>query len=151
MAEQLSPPGTEIVSPYMTRRGRYVPKVGDKITLDLPGEKTRAEIKGVVTPDIVLVELLSVPLSRAASVEFKKGDLVQARRSLGDHDIETWQVITERELQQQEARNRLAEEERLREEQAAKDRVAEIRKRDLAAQAAQGKPKRVRRAKGAAA
>ncbi len=152
--EPLAPPGAEVVAPYLTRRNRYQPRVDDKITIDLPGEKIRAEIKGIVTPDIVLVEILGTPVSRAAS-DYEKGMLTQARRAIGDHEIEIWRVISENELRQQEARARLEEDNRRRAEEAERARVAAIRKRDLAAQAAAKAPaaavpaKQVRRRKGA--
>lgn len=140
--EPLSPPGTEIIYPYLNRRNRYKPKIGDKLTVDIPGERIRAEIRGVVNDDIVLVEILSVPVGRSAN-DYPKGMLAQARRDIGDHDIEIWKVISERELQQQEMRNRLEAEERQRVEDAERERVAAVRKRDLAAQAAEKRKRKV--------
>ena len=131
MAETpLSPPGTEVVAPYLTKRNRYKPKVGDKINVEIPGEHIRAEIKGVSSEDVVLVELPKVLVSRSAH-GFLGGGLYPAKRTLGDHDVEVWKAVSEVELQQQEAQARFEAEQRAIAEQTEYDRVAMIRARDL--------------------
>jgi len=131
----LSPPGTEVVAPYLTKRNRYKPEVGKFINVEIPGERLRAEIKGVSSEDVVLVEFPKVLVSRGGH-SFVGGGLYPAKRTLGDHDIEVWKAVSEFELQQQEARARFEQEQREIAAQAERDRIAEIRKRDLAEQAA---------------
>ncbi len=134
MAEHLSPPGTEVVAPYLTKRNRYKPEVGKFINVEIPGERLRAEIKGVSSDDVVLVEFPKVLVARGGH-SFVGGGLYPAKRSLGDHDLEVWKAISEFELQQQEARAKFEHEQHEIAERAERGRIDEIRKRDLAEQA----------------
>ena len=125
----------EPVSPYGTQRRKYKPLVGHQITLDLPGERVRAEITGVANDDAVVCKVLSTPIAKTPH-GVVKDDMVCARRSENSIGMECWSMITEREMQQRDQIARFEEEERAKVADAEKARVAQIHADDLAAQAA---------------
>ena len=124
----------EPVSPYSTQKRRYKPQVGHQITLDLPGERVRAEIKGVVNDDAVVCVVISTPIAKTPH-GVVKDDTVCARRAENSIGMECWSMITEREMQQREQVARFEEDEREKAAKAEKARVAKIHADDLAAQA----------------
>lgn len=76
---------------------RYEPKVGDTITVELPDERARATIEGLVSDTAVTARLLNFPVSR--SHNYKKGDLIACRLRKSNIGINGWHVVPERELQ----------------------------------------------------
>lgn len=126
-------PIQEAVSPYSTQRRRYKPKEGDKITVDLPGERIRAEIKGVVNEDAVVCLVINTPIAKTPH-GFAKGDTICVRRGENSIGLESWVAMTERELEQRAAVARFEETERLKDDEAERARIAGIREADMAAQ-----------------
>lgn len=56
----------------------FVPRVDTYLTIDLPGERTRALVKRVVDTDTVIVELTSQPMSKTH--QYRVRDLIPVRR-----------------------------------------------------------------------
>lgn len=127
------------VVPYALQRGKYKPVVGHVITLTIPdAEVLRATIKGVVNENAIVVEINSTTVAKHHG--YKKGDVVPAKREIGDHGIEIWQVVSDRELEQQERLARFERDQReIAERQAAEEAEAR-RKADIAAAEAAGTP-----------
>ena len=123
----------EPVSPYSTQRGRYKPAVNQEITVDLPGERVRARIKGVVNDDACVCVILSTPIAKTPH-GVAKDDTVCIRRTEGLGGTECWTMITEREMQQREQVARFEEAERAKAVKAEKKRVAKIHNDDITAQ-----------------
>lgn len=72
------------------------PKVGNEITVELTGERTRAEIIKVMSPTTVIAKLLRYTTSRDHGRH--KGDLVACRFEEGALGLSEWRVLKEREL-----------------------------------------------------
>jgi len=123
----------EAVSPYSTQRRRYKPKEGDKITVDLPGEVTRAEITKVISEDAVVCVILGATIAKTPH-GYLKGDMIMVRRGENSIGLECWVVVSDRELQQRKAVAEFEELERAKDRDAEDARIAEIRAKDLAAQ-----------------
>lgn len=73
----------------------YQPQEDTYLIADLPGERVRAMIRRVVTPDAVIVELTSIPLAKSHS--YQRGDYVALRRKatgLG----EIWEAVREQKI-----------------------------------------------------
>lgn len=121
------------VSPYSTQRRRYKPKVGDTITVTLPGEKIRARIDGVASEDAVVCTVLGAPIAKTGH-GVMKDDVINVRRGDDSIGMEAWVMITEREMQQREAAAKFMDEERAKVAAVEDTRIAEIRAADLAAQ-----------------
>lgn len=110
------------VEPFTTQRRRYKPQVGHVITLDLPGERIRAEIQGVVSDDAVVAKIVGTPVAKTPH-GYQRNDTVCCRRGVAEGiGTECWQVISERELQQADAVARFEREERERAEAAERER-----------------------------
>lgn len=126
----------EPVEPYLAKRNRYRPEKGGEITIDLPGERIRAKIEFVASDgNLLSATILNTPVGKAPH-SYRKGDLVDARRGLDSFEIEErWIAVSEREMQQAEARGKLMEQEEEQARQAEADRIEAIRAKDLAAQA----------------
>ncbi len=128
----------EPVSPYPKGR-RYTPQIGHVLTVELPGERIRAEVKGVVSDDACVCVLLTIPTGKTPH-GWQKGDTVCVRRDVNWMGSECWTAISEREMQQREQVVRFEEEEKARLAAAEAERVAKIRAEDLADQAAVAGP-----------
>lgn len=137
----------EPVTPIGTQRRRYKPQVGHQITLDLPGERVRAQIEGVVNDDAVVCKVISTPIAKTPH-GVMKDDTVCARRDVNSIGIECWAMITEREMQQREQVARFEEAEREKAAKAEKARIAKIHNDDIAAQAPAAAPKKKVTARG---
>ena len=124
----------EPVSPYGTQRRRYKPEVGHTITVDLPGERIRAEIMGVSNDDAVVCKVMGTPIAKTPH-GVVKDDMICVRRAENSIGMECWTMITEREMQQREQVARFEEGERAKAVEAEKARVAKLHVDDLAAQA----------------
>ena len=122
---------SEIVSPYTHQKGRYVPEEGHRLTIVLPGERILAEVKRVVDRDIAIVEILGSPVGRISATLYSKGDVVNVKRDIGDHGIEVWRAITDREIEQRSIQNELERQEEERVALKAREVLAEKRERDL--------------------
>src|SRR5258708_1681723 len=77
----------------------FIPAVDSQLTIDLPGERTRATVKRVVDQDRVIVELTTMPMSKSHQYRFK--DTVAVRRTVpadmrAPGSVETWAVVEER-------------------------------------------------------
>lgn len=81
----------------------YVPEIGKDLTVKLPDEVVRAIVIEVVDDDTVMTQLTRAPLS-PRSVDYKKDDIVPVRRVKTDMG-ETWQAVSERQLQAAAARS----------------------------------------------
>ena len=56
----------------------WVPKTGQTMVVELPGERLLVSVAKVVSPDIVIVELTSTPMSKTH--QHKKGEYVPCER-----------------------------------------------------------------------
>lgn len=56
----------------------HMPKPEQSLVVELPGERLLATVAKVVSPDIVIVELTSMPMSK--SHQHKKGEFVPVER-----------------------------------------------------------------------
>jgi hypothetical protein len=130
-----------VIAPYLQQHGRNSPKVDGFLTVNVPGEILRFKVMKVITNDLVEGELLSVPMGRNPE-NLHKGDIVTVHRTVGDHGIEAWNLLTEREVQQNIRRHQLEQEQAEAAAAKERERIQAIRDRDLAQQAAEAKPKR---------
>lgn len=79
----------------------FVPTVGSYLTIDLPGERTRATVRRVVDEDLVLIELTTMPMAKSHQYRFR--DILPVRRTIRS-DVsapgspETWAVVEERRV-----------------------------------------------------
>lgn len=76
---------------------RYEPKVGDIITVEIPDERTRAEIMKVVSDTAVIARLMTYLVSK--SHNYRKDDLVPCKFGQLDMTVPGWKAISERELE----------------------------------------------------
>jgi len=56
----------------------FMPKVGQNMVVELPGERLLVTVAKVVSPDIVIIEITSQPLAK--SHQHKKGEYVPVER-----------------------------------------------------------------------
>ena len=130
----------EAVTPHLTQRRRYQPEVGHKITIDFPGERSRAEIKRVFNQDNVVVELLAAPVGKGGT-NYTKGEILVCRRGFNETlGVETWNVVTDRKLDEEAAIARLEQEEHERIAKEEQDRVAALQAAEAARIAAAAVP-----------
>lgn len=80
------------------RGGHYEPKEGDKITILLPDERTRAVIHKMTGEGMCIAKLETFTVQNK-SHNYRKGDLVPARLRPDDMGQTNWIAIDERELQ----------------------------------------------------
>ncbi len=125
----------EPVSPYSTQRRRYKPEIGHTITVDLPGERIRAEIKGVANEDAVVCRVLGTPIAKTPH-GVAKDDTICVRRDTNSIGMECWTMITDREMQQREQAAKFEEAERAKGAKVDAARIAKLHKDSLAAQEA---------------
>lgn len=73
----------------------YIPAENGYLIAQLPGERLRAIIRQVVTPDAVIVELTSIPLAKSHT--YKRGDYVACRRNhvMG---TEEWKAVEDQRI-----------------------------------------------------
>lgn len=71
----------------------WIPAVDSFITIDLPGERLRAQVQKIVDEDTVIVEVTSQPMAKSHSYKFK--DIIACRRQTGEFN-EIWRVVEER-------------------------------------------------------
>lgn len=124
-------PPPQPVSPYLTRKREYEPKVGDLMTLEMPGDRGRGEVTKVITPNVVNVILTTVPVGRNP-MGYAKGQEMQVRRSVLElTGVECWEVVSDREVRQAEALRQLEAEAREQYRFEEEQRIADQRERDL--------------------
>lgn len=87
--------GTVDASPV----GLFIPAVDSQLTIDLPGERTRATVRRIVDPNTVLVELTTMPMGKSHQYRFK--DMVAVRRNRpvdmwAPGSPDSWAVVEER-------------------------------------------------------
>jgi hypothetical protein len=75
---------------------RYEPKIGDTITVELPDERTRAQIEKVISQDAVIARLMTFTTSK--SHQYRKDDLVACRFEMLGMTIPGWRAMSQREL-----------------------------------------------------
>lgn len=80
----------------------YVPQVGDTITLELPDERTRAELVKIVGNDTAIARLITFTTGKA-SHNYRKGDLVPCRFGKVGMNLTGWRAVSEREMDEAEA------------------------------------------------
>ncbi len=114
----------EPVTPIATQRRRYKPQVGHAITVDLPGERIRARIEGVVNEDAVVCVVISTPMAKTQH-QVAKDDTICVRRALNNIGLECWEMISEREMEQREQVARFEEAERVKAADAERARMAQ--------------------------
>lgn len=93
------------VTPFLAKRGEFVPTLGGGITLTLEGETVRAMITEVLSPDHIVAEVISITTGKAAH-PYKKGSILACQRSQTDLG-EVWVPIDERAVREQEAVERV--------------------------------------------
>ena len=74
---------------------KYYPTEDAYLIVQLPNERLRGIIRRVVTEDAVIVEIMSIPLSRTHT--YQRGDYVACRRkdtALGD----VWETVAEQRI-----------------------------------------------------
>lgn len=74
----------------------YEPQEGEKLTLFLPGEVTRGEIKRVIDSKNVIVGLIQYTTSK--DHPYRKGDLVPVRCETDTLNQRVWRAVDERSL-----------------------------------------------------
>lgn len=79
----------------------YEPKVGDAITVELPDERTRAEVIKVISDTAVIAKLSTYTTSK--SHNYRKGDLVPLRFQTLDMNIPGWRAVTQHEMDEADA------------------------------------------------
>ena len=89
------------VLPHHARRGTYVPVTGQFLTIDLPGEQTRARVEEVFGHNVVQVRL-GIIMTRG-SHEYKTNDPVAVERNFNGLS-EIWTPISKRQTMEREAR-----------------------------------------------
>lgn len=120
----------EPVVPYLQRhkrlqledpdpQGRTPPQ---KLTIKLPGEDVRAEVCEVCHADAAIVTITGTPMM--PHHQYKKNERVIVRRAIGDHGVEVWKVVSEREIASIEAVDRMARDERRAAAEAAQAKSA---------------------------
>jgi hypothetical protein len=93
------------VRPVHARRGEFTPEVGGFLTVTLPGEMVRSEVIETFGRDVVMVKILGVVLGKGGATQ-KTGDLVAVRRSQKNELTEEWIPVSDREVAEQEQRER---------------------------------------------
>lgn len=76
---------------------RYVPKIGETITINLPDELTRGTIERVISDDAVIATLQHFTTART-SHNYRKGDLVPCRFEKLGMGIPGWRAVSDREM-----------------------------------------------------
>lgn len=71
-------PQKDIPANFPVTTPMYMPKVGQNMVIELPGERLLAAVAKVVSPDIVIVELTTMPMAK--SHQHKKGEYVPVER-----------------------------------------------------------------------
>lgn len=80
---------------------RHVPKEGDYIIVDLPGERTRATVVEMLNEDTMVVELTSIVMGK--SHVYRTGHVIPVQRAKSDLDrADKWEVIDEQEMRNRE-------------------------------------------------
>ncbi len=83
-------PGTE---PGYVETKLWVPKVGQNLFIELPGERLLAVVARVLSPDVVICELTDLPLMTNKSHRYDKGAFVPCERT--QTQLETiWRAFT---------------------------------------------------------
>lgn len=80
----------------------FIPEVGAKLTVQLPSELVRAEVRAVPDPDSAIVEIIVAPL-RGSVHRYRKGDLVAVRRKTSPLGPIVWESIDEAKLRLEQA------------------------------------------------
>lgn len=93
-------PAAKAVLPRMSGP-TYEPKEGDTITVELPDERTRAQIIKVVSDTAVIAKLLTYTTSK--SHNYKKGDLVPFRHQRLDMNLPGWRSVSQHEMDEADA------------------------------------------------
>jgi hypothetical protein len=99
-------PGNPI-TPIMTQRGTFVPEVGRRMVVALPGEHCTCEVEEATSDDVIVVKLTGIVINKAGH-GYKAGDVIACQRAVNDLNIEEWQPISEREVRMREDATRLA-------------------------------------------
>lgn len=68
----------------------FMPKTDTYLIIELPGEKLRAFVRKILTPNKIVLQLLNVPLGK--SHNYKKDDYVACKRVQGMFG-ESWEAI----------------------------------------------------------
>lgn len=76
---------------------RYEPKVGDTITVELPDERTRAEVIKVISDTAVLARLATFTTAKG-SHNYRKDDVIPCRFQKLGMGVPGWRVVSEREM-----------------------------------------------------
>ena len=95
------------VTPILTQRGVFLPPVGRKMVVALPGEHCTCEVEEVVSDDVIVVKLTGIVINKTGH-GYKTGDPVACQRVVNDLQVEEWQPISERETTMREEASRLA-------------------------------------------
>lgn len=102
------PPGLSshqgAVLPVHARRGDFVPVVGGRLNVTLPGEVVTTEVEKIVTRDIMLARIKSIVLNKTGH-QYKQGGLVAVQRQQGEL-AEIWVPVDERATQEREERDK---------------------------------------------
>jgi hypothetical protein len=94
------------ILPHHARRGEFMPEIGKPMNITLPGETVRGEVEDIFGDDIITVRLTGIVMGKGGHTH-KTNDLIAVRRvdtPLG----EKWEPISDREVREQEERDRAA-------------------------------------------
>lgn len=83
-------------TPVLERRGFMLPAEGSEVTVDLPGERTRALVLKRIDESAIVVELMSAPAARSHS--YRRGDKVPCRLTRSDLGETVWKAIDDRQF-----------------------------------------------------
>lgn len=79
------------------------PKEGDVITVELPDERTRATVKSVVSPVMVLA-VIGQHTTAQKSHAYRKGDTIPCQYRDGAMNQRMWHVVSQKEFEEAEDR-----------------------------------------------
>jgi hypothetical protein len=93
------------VTPVLSRRGEFVPEVGKQITIDLGGELSRCDVIEVLGPDAIVAKVVNFVVDKSGHGH--KKDSVIACMRIFNGLSEVWMPISDREVREAEAVDRL--------------------------------------------
>lgn len=87
--------------PQPGRHKAFAPKVDDYMVVQLPGESMRCVVERIVSPDAVIVRIVSVPMAKSHNFRFDQTVGVR-RRVINGRDV--WEGQNDREFLAEQAR-----------------------------------------------
>lgn len=81
--------------PAAVKSAPYAPTIGSFLTVSFPGERMRCRVDRLVDKDRVIIEVSSVPISKAH--QYRIGDKTGARRRR-EHGHDIWEALDDRDF-----------------------------------------------------